>query len=390
MIDYSTVQSLIIPDGEVILIEDGKGNVLWQFGQPIEPVETIVLEVEKITSNTYAGETLYENEKFILLDIYPKNSSSVVKVTYGGLTKILVFSGMNSQQVFFGTFNGVTDSVSTPDSGTLTIERDCRAVSTSTFVTNSKSVSARASVVTAIHSLVDVSEIPSSAFSGCEKISSVSIPSSVWYINQVAFYNCINLKNVILSEGIRSIYYGAFYGCPLTSIKIPSSVTSISSNPFDSDRNNFITVDEGNLHYKIDNNCLVETSTNRLVSGFINSVIPTYIKNIGNYAFHECTGLTNIVLPDGVESIGASAFSNCTGLTNITIPASVSNLGYIAFTGCSALKDFTVLATTPPTVDPTIFRSDMIPSITVPKGCGEAYKAAEGWSEYADYIVEAS
>jgi len=52
------------------------------------------------------------------------------------------------------------------------------------------------------------------------------IPSSVRYISDGAFCDCVNLKTVILNEGLDSIGY-AFWGCGITDIHIPSSVRHI-------------------------------------------------------------------------------------------------------------------------------------------------------------------
>ena len=60
----------------------------------------------------------------------------------------------------------------------------------------------------------------------------------------------------------------------------------------------------------------------------------------------------------------------------------------------SVAKKIIMLAETPPTVatDDEPFgdygKDDF--TIVVPKGCGNAYKTATGWSDYANYIVEAS
>ena len=52
------------------------------------------------------------------------------------------------------------------------------------------------------------------------------IPSSVRYISDGAFCDCVNLKTVILNEGLDSIGY-AFWGCGITTLHIPSSVRHI-------------------------------------------------------------------------------------------------------------------------------------------------------------------
>ncbi len=52
------------------------------------------------------------------------------------------------------------------------------------------------------------------------------IPSSVRYISDGAFCDCVNLKTVILNEGLDSIGY-AFWGCGMTAVHIPSSVRHI-------------------------------------------------------------------------------------------------------------------------------------------------------------------
>ena len=123
--NFATLKGLTIPEGVVTQITDASGRVLWMVQS--DSGVPVILEVEKITSDTYAGETTYTAEEFILLDIYPKTNGTV-SVTYGGLTKTITdTSGAeepNAQQVFFGTFNGVSDSVTTPASGTLKISGD--------------------------------------------------------------------------------------------------------------------------------------------------------------------------------------------------------------------------------------------------------------------------
>ena len=48
-----------------------------------------------------------------------------------------------------------------------------------------------------------------------------------------------------------------------------------------------------------------------------------------------------------------------------------------------------MLPTIPPTLGSNVFPPN-VTTITVPTGCGNAYKTADGWSTYADKIVEAT
>lgn len=46
-------------------------------------------------------------------------------------------------------------------------------------------------------------------------------------------------------------------------------------------------------------------------------VLPSNIKEIGNFAFYNRSGLTSVTIPDSVTSIGFSAFESCSRLTRI-------------------------------------------------------------------------
>ena len=63
---------------------------------------------------------------------------------------------------------------------------------------------------------------------------------------------------------------------------------------------------------------------------------------IGEYAFHDCSGLTSLTLPSSITSIGESAFRNCHGLTSLTLPAGITRIGSYAFEGCSGLTSLTL------------------------------------------------
>ena len=90
-------------------------------------------------------------------------------------------------------------------------------------------------------------------------------------------------------------------------------------------------------------------------SGLTSLTIPSSVTSIGNEAFHGCCGLTSLVIPSGVTSIGDEAFYGCSGLINLTIPSSVTRIGWSAFEGCSGLTSIYVYPEKTPKLGTDIF-----------------------------------
>ena len=179
-----------------------------------------------------------------------------------------------------------------------------------------------------------ISQIPNSAFSNCDSLTSVTIPDSVTSIGNYAFYDCTSLTSVNIPDSVTKIGYEAFRYCTsLTSVNIPDSVTTIGSYAF--------------------RNCNSLTSVN----------IPDSVITIGDTAFAVCDSLkefkgkyatedgrslivdntiiayanasgTTYTIPDSVTKIGYEAFYGCKSLTSVTIPDSVTTIGYSAFDSC--------------------------------------------------------
>ncbi len=170
-----------------------------------------------------------------------------------------------------------------------------------------------------------------SPYSGYTKpVGNLSIPSSV--------------TNNGITYSVTSIGENAFFECSeLTSITIPSSVTSIGGNPFIDSGLTSIIVEQGNTVYDSRDNCnaIIETQTNKLIVGCMNTTIPNSVTSIGA-AFDRCNGLTSVTIPNSVTSIGDCAFQGCEGLTSVTIPNSVTSIGSAAFNGCWSLTSVTI------------------------------------------------
>ena len=151
------------------------------------------------------------------------------------------------------------------------------------------------------------------AFSGCNSLSEIVIPSSVTSIGDCAFYSCDSLSEIVIPSSVTSIGNGAFAICrSLSEIVIPSSVTSIGDCAF--------------------SRCLSLSEI----------VIPSSVASIGDRAFSDCDSLSEIVIPSSVTSIGDRAFSYCHSLSEIVIPSNVTSIGKGAFLGCNSLSEIVI------------------------------------------------
>ena len=76
------------------------------------------------------------------------------------------------------------------------------------------------------------------AFDGCTSLKNVTIPNSVATIGIYAFSRCTSLNSVIIPNSVEKIGEGAFAGCTsLNSVTIPNSVTKIGEGAFQSCKN---------------------------------------------------------------------------------------------------------------------------------------------------------
>ncbi len=56
------------------------------------------------------------------------------------------------------------------------------------------------------------------------------------------------------------------------------------------------------------------------ISSIKSVTIPNSVKEIGHYAFNNCSGLKSVTIPDSVEKVGIRAFENCTSLETVEFP----------------------------------------------------------------------
>ena len=256
-----------------------------------------------------------------------------------------------------------------------------------------------------------VTTIEEGAFAYCSGFTGdLVIPNSVVTIEPSAFFTCYSFDgDLVIGNSVTTIGDYAFDDCNGLHgvLNIPSNVTSIGADAFRYCAFSGMTVDPANPVFDSRDNCnaIIVTSTNELVVGCANTIIPHTVTAIGENAFCGLEGLTSIDIPESVTSIGAGAFSFCFNLTgDLTIPNSVTTIGSGAFFECSGFdgtltigesvtfigdyafrqcSNFTgavSLATTPPELgnEPgwncVVFMYFGYPILTVPYGCAEAYQ----------------
>lgn len=186
--------------------------------------------------------------------------------------------------------------------------------------------------------------------SGCDSLKSISIDARNRLFDSRGGCNAIietaynrltdGCENTIIPNTIESIADRAFSSTDIMAVIIPESVKHLGNHIFDScEMLSHIVVNKNNPVYdsREDCNAIIKSSTNTLIYGCKNSVIPNSVTTIADSAFYGCSGLTTIEIPDSVRTLREYAFGHCVNLTKVHIPDSVKYIDPKAFIGCTEL-----------------------------------------------------
>ncbi|MDR1796741.1 MAG: leucine-rich repeat protein [Clostridiales Family XIII bacterium] len=168
-----------------------------------------------------------------------------------------------------------------------------------------------------------VTAIGAYAFNSRSRLTSVTIPSSVTSIGNQAFSES-GLTAIDIPSSVTSIGTGAFYYCrSLAQVTGGEGLTSIGNSSF-----GYTAITSFPLPDTI---TTIEPYVFTNCTNLASVTIPDSVTSIGTYAFYGCSNLASVTLPGGLTSIGNTAFCFCTSLTSITLPASLTSIGTSAF-----------------------------------------------------------
>lgn len=191
-------------------------------------------------------------------------------------------------------------------------------------------------------------DIIDKAFINCERITSITIPSTVKKIGVEAFRNCTALKEFAVPTSLEHMGASAFENCSsLTEFNLPSTITELSESVFSScsqltklDITHItyigkyalfnckkleVVINGLNDSYEVVDSILYkkgQTEIIRYPSSLKNDTftVPSTVKVICEGAFQNCGSLKTLIIPTTVEEIQINSIVDCDSLENITIP----------------------------------------------------------------------
>lgn len=223
------------------------------------------------------------------------------------------------------------------------------------------------------------------AFANCQFLESLTIPSTVTYISNSAFYKSNNILNLIVDEG--NMTYASVEGGLASKDKtklyfclpgigpvfnIPESITMIEPMAFENcSKLTQFTVDATNAIFEALGALLLDNKNNVVAyapaasgsvtipdgieniceGAFCNSkvqevVLPQSLKNISHNAF-SYSSLSSVSFSPNVENsqlktIQSCAFWSCDKLTKFKLPSTLELIGDSAFSFCSSLEEINI------------------------------------------------
>ena len=198
--------------------------------------------------------------------------------------------------------------------------------------------------LTSINIPNSVTSIGASAFSGCKGTLTVNCNIPDASNSSSSPFNGSSFSSVIFGDNVSSIGKYAFYNARNISVTVPYTLSSIGNYAFYDYSGGVSSVRVKISDFsKISTNSILHSYLPASATWYyyINNElittlnIPSSVTSIGSWAFYNAKNITSLTLPSTLTSIGSSAFSGCSGIASVTLPSSLTSIGSSAFSGCS-------------------------------------------------------
>ena len=270
-----------------------RGSILIEY-VGVNPVVIIPDNIKGIGKNAFINAS-YHDENYVSEIHIPENLDKISIEAFNGCTNLKKIEVIQSNKTFSAK-NGVLYS------------KDGK-----TLVALPKGIEGSYGIPEGVENIY------SKAFSGCNKLNSITIPKSVKTINGTAFLDTLNLTNIVVDR--RSPYF-----------------VYIDGVLFSKDGSHLV-------HYFNNENESFE--------------VPQCVKELDNYAFYDAKAIKEIILPHNLERIGKACFMNCEALESMRIkdeyknitentkgvfvmPYSITEVEDDTFSGCSSMDKITL------------------------------------------------
>ena len=181
------------------------------------------------------------------------------------------------------------------------------------------------------------------AFANGLEISSIHFLSERVQVEEYAFRNCINLRELILPDGTNIRFAGlADRKKELHPLAKQAIIDSL--NCFKTDEKGVLMECTGNIS-RLRLACgITEIGAGVFQNGNLLTTITfsETVKKIGKRAFADCKWLCEVRQAYSVECIEAHAFSGCGSLRRIELSKNLRQIGARAFENCTSLEEIQI------------------------------------------------
>lgn len=187
-----------------------------------------------------------------------------------------------------------------------------------------------------INAVIRAALVDTEAFSGCKKLTGLTLGDEVIELKSKTFAECTALKTIQIGKGLQKIgsgangdgtHLGSFDGCTARET---------------------LTVSAENANFRSENNAILKKSTAKvsLVLANAQGDFPAGVTRIEDSAFYGNDKLINLAIPDTVTYVGECAFGGHPNLKTARMSSSLSTMNMYQFHNCEKLETVTVPAGT--------------------------------------------